>query len=159
MKNLSRLILQIAVYLAGITLCNKVGADNWSIGLIFGVVVISWHILSKPGRAWLKRTLFLAGSILIYQLVLWLSKLNFPEKGLWEYFYIPVIVGTFLLPILHRILFGKTYVRLVLAIPFIYISCLAAGIWNPSGTPGFFINAVAVWQAAYLIALFGIRLR
>lgn len=144
----------------------------FSVGAIFGAVVLVWHTRSLRELISPRSLVFLASSTLIWRLI-W----KLVVKGGGYHLESEVALGTTLLTIAHTWLLGAPLRRVLIAIP-----CIL-GIWYLSAWPlshvfpgGYVFNhgfpggytygvwipdlrailyTIPMWQAAYLLCMFG----
>lgn len=136
-------------------------SDYWYVGPAFGVVVLLWHTYRAAELLRPTSLAFLAASTLIYALVaLIVMDLDeyIPNYG--DFFdggFLGVMVGTVLLPIAHCRFLGGPWGRLKYSVPVHYAvwHIIVVAIDRSGISDNDFINAMSIWQALYLIAMFG----
>ena len=151
-KKIPLLLLRCAIFLAGAYWSYKRCAEYWFVGPVFGVVVLVWYASSLKILFSLRSAAFVAFSTLIYALVYKTTSINKISHGV---VYVPVAIGTVLLPLAHVIFLKAAYKRLLWAIPGVYVVFYVANeIINKFSLPSTienWVNVVIIWQAAYLI--------
>jgi len=130
---------------------------GWSIGLTFGIVITVWRATTFREAARFRSLAFLAASALIWILVVQLMNRNIkPGVGIDDrIFYGSVALGTVLLTIAHAQLLGTSWTRTLIAIPGTLGVWLLAGRYPLHNVIVFDPDAVSVWQAAYILFMFG----
>jgi hypothetical protein len=147
-------IIRVVVFLVGAVVSFEYVPNRWVVGPVFGLVVLIWHTASPKDAIRLRHLGFLAASTFIYYLVIALDL----DDGAW----LNVAFGTAALPLAHRFLLGASWRRTFIAIPSIYaiwylFSWVIAKTGLQDSPVDFIINFVFVWQAAYLVFMFGCR--
>lgn len=144
------------IFVIGAYFCQEYAAEYWVVGPLFGAVVLFWHFSFARRTLHWNAAFFLIASTLIYALVVWISRK--PRLGD-DAFYWAVWVGTILLPVAHALMLGASHSRAALAVPCIYglwygISSVLGQFTLPQAVQPF-LNTVSIWQALYLLFLFG----
>jgi hypothetical protein len=146
------------------------------VGGIFGIVVLVWYARDLKDLVIWRCVLFLISSMVIGVGVFWGINIQNYMDSLWgtvNELYMAVLLGTILLPVAHSLLFPTSWRRVLIAIPSVYMVwfvcfTLNYGIRthvNPlsdlvmEGWENPIINHVSVWQAAYLVSMFGFKKR
>ena len=154
------LLAKLLVFVAGAYVSFAHCAEYWVVGPVFGLVVLCWQAASLRTFLAPKRLGFLASSTLIYAFVYWISSQKLPEVPyLFSAFLLAVLVGTVLLPLAHGWWLGASRRRVTLAIPVVYgVFYLTQFLTLPDAVQKW-VNAVSLWQAAYVFCFFGPELR
>jgi hypothetical protein len=156
------LLARIAIFVAvAYRLSNSdLISEYWYVGPAFGAVVLLWHTY-KPAELFRPTSLaFLAASTLIYALVaLIVMDLDeyIPDYGdVFDGGFLGVMIGTVLLPVAHCKLLGGPWGRLKFSVPLHYViwHIIVVAIDRSGISDSDFINAMSIWQALYLIAMF-----
>ncbi len=158
-----RLLAKIIVFTVGAYVSILYETSYWYVGPIFGAVVLVWNTRSPRDLLRISSGLFLLASTLIYAGVWWLMD---HERAWWfhnseGYFYISIAIGTIALPIAQTVILHRPeWKRTLLAIPLIYgswyllASLLTSLMEHRHIESSLLINAVPIWQAAYLLFMF-----
>lgn len=135
-------------------------SDYWYVGPGFGAVVLLWHTYRAAELFRPASLAFLAASTLIYALValivMYLDEF-IPDYGdLFDGGFLGVMIGTVLLPVAHCKFLGGPWGRLKYSVPVHYVVWhITVVAMDRSGiSDNDFINAMSIWQALYLIAMF-----
>ena len=154
------LLAKLLVFVAGAYVSFAHCAEYWVVGPVFGLVVLCWQAASLRTFFAPKRLGFLASATLLYALVYWISSQKLPEiPYLFSAFLLAVLVGTVLLPLAHGWWLGASRRRVRIAIPVIYVVFYLTQFLNLPDAVQKWVNAVSLWQAAYLYCFFGPELR
>jgi hypothetical protein len=165
----SRLILlgKVTVFFAGTILSNYSFVDRGetlsiylSVGAIFGIVVLTWYARSFKDLANWRCTAFLIASILIWAIAVRILYVALEMPGLLGNLNLilgGMLFGTVALPIAHALLLGASLKRTLIT-----IACMCG-----TGLGNFFAFddpiasdlTIILWQATYLIGMFGFRKR
>jgi hypothetical protein len=135
-------------------------SEYWFVGPAFGAVVLLWNMHSAIDLVRPRSIPFLAASTLIYALVaLIVMDLEeyVPDYGdLFDGGFLGVMIGTALLPVAHCKLLGGPWGRLKFTAPVHYIvwHAIVVAIDRSGVSDNDFVNAMSIWQALYLIAMF-----
>ncbi len=160
------LILRIVVFVVGAYISNKSVAgvyfnpicEFFLIGVIFGVVVITWQWSLTRELQWYRWAGFILASTLIYLLVTILLELDIPETALSSVIHNPIFLGTILLPLAHKLILKTSWLRVAVTIPGVYAVSFSIGVFLeelvPYGTARDFVNIIFLWQGAYLMFMF-----
>jgi hypothetical protein len=172
----ARLILlgKVVVSVVGAVITfNLLLAFYMGVGGIFGLVILLWHAHTLRDLVNWRCAVFLLVSMLI-AVAVYFAIIPFVELGssqdALEVFGPGVLVGTVLLPIAHSLLLGTTWKRTWIAIPCIYIIwalffSISQGFVGKWAEPmGYWVTLnlsivthVTIWQATYLVSMFGFR--
>ena len=153
-------LARVLLFAAGAYVSFDRCAEHWVVGPVFGTVVLLWRPAGVRGAFTSKSLGFLASSTLIYALVYGISRQKMPEVPyLFSSFMLAVLVGTVLLPLAHGWWLGAPRRRVRLAIPVVYVAFYLSQFLDPPDAVQKWINAVSIWQAAYLFCFFGPELR
>jgi hypothetical protein len=149
----------------------------WGPGVIFGFVVLVWHATSLRSITKWRSVAFLIAATGIYTAVsiLWFyafirgaseviiitfapyMDLDFIATGL--LILSGGLLGSILLPIVHSLLLGSPRKRVFIAIPCIFggflIACLPFAFLDDISV--YICVPIIVWQATYLVSMFGFR--
>lgn len=154
------LLVKRLVFAAGAYVSFDRCAEYWVVGPVFGVVVLLWQTAGVRALLAPKSLGFLASSTLIYALVYWISRQKMPEVSyLFSALLLAVLVGTVLLSLAHGRWLGASQRRVRIAIPIVYAAFYLSQFLNLPDAVQKWINAVSIWQAAYLFCFFGPEVR
>jgi hypothetical protein len=151
-------ILRLAAWALGAVVCDRTVENHWVVGPVFGGVVVLWDWTCCQKPRWVRWGVFLVVSTLIYAMVRELADIRLPDSPIFEVLFPAVLVGSFLLPLAHRIILNQPRVPIVTTGILIYIASYAGSLVSDGlglGAPWtMLINSVAAWQGAYLFLLF-----
>lgn len=160
-----RAIVRAVSYLIGAWISQRYAAGYWVVGPVFGLVVLIWDS-EMPGDLFrLKNVPFLTASTLIYACVFWIASRDFGYNStFWEIFTGSaswgVLLGSLLMPQVHRAVFGKgeragaLTVQLILSFYLVTAVSKLADHFGYGNGVNYIAIAVFVWQGLYLANFF-----
>lgn len=157
MKSKLVVLGKITVFCFGVYFSLQHWTDSWSVGPIFGVVVLTWYARLPTDLLSLKAAAFLAASTLTYALVVKKYEpaiLYKTDNLLWV-----VALGTVLLALAHAVFLKASWKRMLIAIPCIYatwwLSMIVVDRLRLTGSLAeIILNPISSWQGGYLLFMF-----
>lgn len=161
-------LIRLAVYAAGVWICQQYAAEYWVVGPVFGVVVAFWDSSRPSGFVSAKHLFFIASSTGIYALVCWIARLDWETsseilEGIIGSMPAGVAAGSLLLPLAHRVILGgsrRIWIAPFLLIASFYFVTLMASVaryYDVDGQIDFLAISILAWQGIYLLLFFSKR--
>ena len=154
--------IRLIAFLIGAYISALHVAEYWTVGPVFGLVVLIWHAKSPRDLYDPMGLTFLFASTFIYAIVYWISLRHVPTlpraPHLLDATFLAVLAGSFLLPQAHMRWLGlERRLAIPTAVTLIVVYYLSGLLLNAVELPGWlsrWVNAVSIWQGTYLCCTF-----
>ncbi len=155
-------IIPFVAYLLSVFVSHRFVTGYWVVGLVFAAAVFAVHYEKVFKKFSVRHWGFAIASTLIYALVYWMADKGWKFRNDWLDMLAGsltggVVVGSFLMPSVHAVIFGidfktvrSTFLWLVASW---YFALFFSWLWQTSGLKpnlDFSLFAIALWQGIYL---------